>query len=237
MPQTIQIGHFAVDGYLIVYFLALVAGYFTIKIRLRIDGIADRPYLDIIFTGILIVVFVWKFGSLWYNSSLIWTKPWLILMLRGTWEHIVFGLALALIYAGYRLWKLRLSLLQFADVLPYGYAAATICKGALIWEYGAPTAMPWGISLTDPSLHYHPLHVYQLLLAAAWLTLFWRRKIGQGKVMQDALIYYGLGLWVISYFSYAGPDSTMLNGVRIVYLGMIVCGLIIPYIIRKIEYK
>lgn len=239
MPDTIQVGGLALDGRLIAYLIAIVAGYYMIRLRLHMAQFASsRLFLDVIINSVMIVVLIWKFGIVFYNPSLLWTKPVLILMSRGTWELAVAGLVIALIYAGLKLRKVQVKLLLFLDVIPFGVGAALICVNVLIKAYGIQTTMPWGITQNDPSVSYHPLHIYQLLLSCAVLTrLWWKRDVlGQGKVLQDSLMMYGLGLWFISYFSYGGFGK-LLTGEHIVYLSMIVCGLIIPYIIRGAEYR
>lgn len=238
MPDMISLGPLSLDGHLLVYVLAIVAGYWAMKLRLRSERhkeFADeaRSILDIALTAVIVIALFWKFGTLLFKPSIIWERPMHILLIRGTLLHTALGFAVALLYVVFRLRRLGVRFMLFADSVPYGVLTGLIVHSLLIRQYGRPTSQPWGMSMNDPGLLYHPLNVYVLILCVLLFILLWMRplRLGEGAVVSSFLIYCGLGLWAISMLEYSA-GLTLFNEMQRVYVGMVVLGLLIPHIIR-----
>lgn len=235
MPETFQVGPLLVDSRILIYILSIMVGLFSMNYILKRTRYKSKALLDLMLSNVLIVVLIWKFGAILFTPSLIWTKPFQILMLAGSWKELLLGIAAALIYTWYRLKRMEISFIFFLDILSYGVVSAVICKSLLKWEYGVSTNAPWGISLTDPSYQYHPVNVYMLLLSTALLIWLWRYSstLGQGRIVQEFLMFYGIGLFVISYFKISEIYLLYFSLEQLAYVGMIVLGRGIQYIIRR----
>lgn len=239
MPDIISLGRLTLDGHLLVYVLAIVAGYWGMKLRLRFDRHSEvtdeeaRSVLDVAVTAVIVTALFWKFGSLLFKPSIIWEKPMHILLMRGTLLHTSLGVAVAIIYVVYKLRRRHVRFMLFADSMPYGVLTGLAVYSLLIRDYGRPTSLPWGISMNDPSLLYHPLHLYVMLLAVLLLIFMWIRplRIGEGKALRYFLTFLGLGLWAISMLDY-GAGEALFSEMQRVYVGMVVLGLLFPHIIR-----
>lgn len=238
MPQMISLGPISLDGHLLVYALAIIAGYWAMKLRFiyeRDDEVTVemQSIMDVTLTAVNIVALFWKFGTVLFKPSLLWENPMRILLMRGTMLHTSLGIAVALIYAMFKLKRLNVRFMRFADGVSYGVLTGFIVHALLIKQYGRPTSLPWGISLNDPSLQYHPIHVYVLLLCLGVYVFLWTRRfqLGKGKVMQYFLTYVGLGLWAISMLDF-GAGVVLFNGMQRVYAAMVVLGYVFPHIIR-----
>lgn len=236
MPDVIIIGSFALDGRLIVYLLAAVVGLGVIRLRLRSSGEQRRAVFDLAITFLLIIALFWKFAPVLFHPSVIWRRPLQVLFMQGTLLHVGLGSLVALSYVYYKMRRLRLPFMLFLDVLPFGFTAAMIVKGLLSWQYGQVTEMPWGVSVGDPDIHYHPLNIYMIILAVALLLVHWMRvrassDLGQGIVLRDFLTGYGIGMFAISMLA-QNPSGQLLSSVQIIYMLTAVLGVAIPYIIK-----
>jgi hypothetical protein len=235
MPETLPIGPFMINAAILVYIVATAAGFIVMKLILQRTGNAPKPVLDLLLSYILIVVLFWKFGALLLMPSILWERPFQILLITGTWIEISMGAAAALIYTFYRLKKMEISWMILFDLLPFGILTGVAGYSIFFWNYGMPTQMPWGITLSDPDYQYHPINVYTLILSTAIFVWLWRRLnvFGRGKILQDFLIFCGIGLWLISFFKVFPVYSLYLNLEQTIYVGMIALGVVFPYILKR----
>jgi prolipoprotein diacylglyceryltransferase len=234
MPDILQVGPIALNSNMLIYIFSLILGLFMMRLRLWRTDYAPKTVFDLMLSNVLIVVLFWKLGTILFVPSLIWTKPLQILMMTGTWKEVLLGVLIACIYTFFKLKKMEMSFLVLLDLIPYGILAAVICRSLFSWQYGSPTNLPWGISLTEPEYQYHPINIYLLLLSAPLILWLWRGtlKLGKGKIIQEFLMYYGIGLWVISLFKVRSEGMFILSGEQISYTVMVVLGIGIQYIIK-----
>lgn len=237
MPDILQVGPFALNANMLIYIFSLIVGLLIMRLRLRGEEYDPKPVFDLMLSNVLIIVLFWKFSSILFMPSIIWTKPLQILMLTGTWKEVLLGVGAACIYTFFKIRKLDISLMVLLDLIAFGILSAVLSNSLLSWQYGIPTAMPWGISLTDPNYHYHPISMYYLLISVALLLWLWRAsyKLGRGRILQDFLIYYGIGLWGVSLFKVKTESFFMISAEQMAYTLMIVLGIGFQYIIRKIS--
>lgn len=236
MPETLQVGPLMINSGMLVYIAGIAIGFLLMRLRLKNTEYVVKPIFDLLMNNILIVVLFWKLGPLLFMPSILWTKPYLILLMAGSYVEILIGIAVAIVYTLYKIRKLEIPLLVFLDALPYGILSTLMFSSLLLWQYGQPTSMPWGITVTG-SHQYHPVNIYLLILSAMLLLWLWRStyKLGKGKVVQDFLIYYAVGLWIISYTQIPTRTFLFITPEQMFYMGMIVLGIMIPYIIRRTE--
>lgn len=86
------------------------------------------------------------------------------------------------------------------------------------------TDLPWGISVSDPDISYHPINLYSALIVLIIFALLWKRKreIGNGHCFFTFLLLYGIGELIVSYFQQ--PELLIIGLTRnqLMYFGFII---------------
>lgn len=232
LPDVFVLGPMMMDATVITYLLSFLVGFFIMKLRLNRTQYASPAFVDLLMNNLLILALFWKFGTLLFEPSIVWRKPLHILAMRGDWKELLLGVVVAFIYSRYKLRKLNIPMAALFELIPFGILSASMLQSILIWNYGKPTSMFWGISLNAPELNYHPIHGYVFLLSAVMFIWLWHKAARGGKVLQDFLIYYGIGMWIITYFKLSQPLIWLFSSDQLLYTLMIVLGAVFPYIIR-----
>lgn len=108
-------------------------------------------------------------------------NPWSLLALTPSTLSLKAGLAVGVATAVLFGRHSRLPLRPTLDALAPGLAALLVALGvAHIFSgnaFGAPTKLPWAVSLWDE--YRHPTQVYETVLALAILILAWKRPPGR----------------------------------------------------------
>jgi phosphatidylglycerol:prolipoprotein diacylglycerol transferase len=140
---------------------------------------------------------------------------------------------------------LRLRHLPLLDTLDAWSPCAT-----LIWVFlalghfaegsdaGLPTTLPWGIAIPPSTTRLHPVALYAAL-AAALLTLLLLRQLPRrqhpGDTLALALATAGTAQFLLTFLRQPFPDSTLLDPIQWISLGMIaIAGLILLLQPRKL---
>lgn len=224
MPEAISIGPFLVQtSWLIVAGAGLVS-YFIIVWMAKRSTSQAKQIADIYFNGVLIVAITWKFGSLLFNPSIIIDSPLNLIYVMGTQKHVWLGIAIASLYAYWQTKRKQISFKSFLDLFPFGFLPFLFFSQLLIAQYGMQTDLPWGISLSDPEISYHPINLYSALIALVIFSLLWkkRKEIGSGHCFTSFLLFYGIGKLIVSYFQQ--PDLFIIGLTRdqLIYFGYII---------------
>jgi phosphatidylglycerol:prolipoprotein diacylglycerol transferase len=121
---------------------------------------------------------------------------------------------------------------------------------ALIWAFlalghfaegtdaGLPTTLPWGIAIPPSATRLHPVALYAAI-AAALLTLLLLRQLPHrhhpGDTIALALATSGTAQFLLTFFRQPFPDSTLLDPIQWIALGMIaLAGLVLLLQPRKL---
>ncbi|MBJ3792173.1 prolipoprotein diacylglyceryl transferase, partial [Bacillus sp. OA1] len=130
-------------------------------------------------------------------------SPLQALLAVGSMQHIVVGCVIASVYIVWKSKKEEFSLRILLDVLPFGLCVCTIFYFLLHHEVGAPTTLPWGMKIYESKLLYHPIFVYEIILALCIMGLLWMKneRLGNGKNISVFLIVEGFAHIIISLVS------------------------------------
>jgi hypothetical protein len=236
MPEIIQLGPFTLNFNLLLFVAFSVVGYFIMKMRINSSPYDQLPVLDIVVHAAFIGLVVWKFSPLFFSPAILWENPFILLYMSPSVESGWLGLIVAVIYMEVKCRKIPGARLVLLDLLPFGISTMMLIYSLLFWDYGTPTALPWGISIGNPEYKYHPIHVYKFLIAVTCLVSISYKgtsRFGTGKIFADAVIIWGIGLFIVSLFQ---PASTVYLGLtfnQILYLLMIFTGFIVYTVISK----
>ena len=70
-------------------------------------------------------------------------------------------------------------------------------------KVGVQTTLPWGVKIYESKFLYHPIFVYEIILALCIMGLLWRKneRLGNGKNISIFLIIEGFAHIIISLVS------------------------------------
>ncbi|CAM4398486.1 hypothetical protein L1N85_24250 [Paenibacillus alkaliterrae] len=208
MTDLWQMGPILIRLSMLYLILSIAAGFLVMKTILKRKSPQNMPFIDVLSTSMLLALLIWKLSPMLTNPSLI-MDPFSLLLYPGTPLGIQLALAGALLYAIYGAWKRKIDWKAAMDTIVMGLIASSIVFLSTHWQYGLPTSMPWGISISNPDLRYHPTNVYKLLLLipAAWRLN--QIEFGQGKAGYSGLQGLGVIWLLISLFD---PKLTFIFG-------------------------
>lgn len=196
-----KIGPFFVNWELLTLLIAAASAYFAAALRLRLSALEREPYLTIFFNGFALALFGWKLAPALAEPSLIWKAPLKMIMMPGGAFGAAVGGGLAVLYVLLRSLRGGIPLPLLADLASHGAAVFLLVRAVVGGpRYGLPTALPWGIALSDPAYVYHPLHLYEAILAAAIVLVLWTRHriAGDGRAAMFACFAGGIGFFALS---------------------------------------
>lgn len=198
-----QWGPFTVEAQWVYMAVAAAAGLGFVHFNLRRAGDRSVPVADIVLTGCLIWIAVWKWGGLLFEPALLWRQPSVLLYMRGGLTESLLGTAAAGLYGWVKIRRLKLSFLWVADRTAAGIAIGLAIYQLTHWRYGLTTDLPWGISIESPDYAYHPVNAYALVGLLPLGVRLWRNSstAGQGTVFGELLLYGGALNMLISFFS------------------------------------
>ena len=187
---------------------------------------------------------VWNLGIYMVLAALVGAKLWLVVV---DWSYYVahpgeifsFGTLLsggvyyggfltAFVVALFYARHFRLRFLPLADVyaapLALGHAIGRLGCFAAGCCYGKPTALPWGVTFSDPyarelvgtplGIPLHPTQLYESaaeFLIFVFLVFLGRRQRFTGQLFAAYAMLYGLGRGIIEFFR-GDPDRTLFAG-------------------------
>jgi phosphatidylglycerol:prolipoprotein diacylglycerol transferase len=140
---------------------------------------------------------------------------------------------------------LRLRRLPLLDTLDAWSPCATLAWAFLALGHfaegtdaGLPTTLPWGIAIPPSATRLHPVALYAAI-AAALLTVVLLRQLAHrrhpGDTFALALATSGTAQFLLTFLRQPFPDSTLLDPIQWIALGMIaLAGLILLLQPRKL---
>jgi phosphatidylglycerol---prolipoprotein diacylglyceryl transferase len=140
---------------------------------------------------------------------------------------------------------LRIRNLPLLDTLDAWSPCATLAWAFLALGHfaegtdaGLPTTLPWGVAIPPSATRLHPVALYAAI-AAALLTAVLLRQLSHrhhpGDTFALALATSGTAQFLLTFFRQPFPDSTLLDPIQWIALGMIaVAGLILLLQPRKL---
>ncbi len=236
MPEILQFGPFMIKLDWVLLAVSGLIGYFVMQRRIKQSCYRDQPILDKFSTGLMIVFFVWKFSPVLFTPSALWENPLGLLTMAGSVTGMWLGIAAALLYIDRSLRRMQVPRLFFTDLLSLGIVVMLFVYNLLGWQYGTVTTLPWGISIENLEYKYHPVNAYLLLVTLPIFIWLWRKNsslLGTGSMAVNVLIYYGMGLMLVSFFKQNTSLFAGLSGEQLLYLLLMILGLLLPIFLKR----
>jgi phosphatidylglycerol:prolipoprotein diacylglycerol transferase len=249
-PVIFRIGPLAVRWYGLMYLLGFVGGYFAMchVSRLRGFGFSKEQISDLLFYGVLGVVFGGRFGyTLFYNADYYLANP---LQIFYVWEGgmsfhggLLGVLTVLLIYS----YKRKIPLLVIGDLVvvavPIGLGLGRIGNFINAELWGRVTTLPWGVVFPGAGLlPRHPSQLYEAVLEGVLLFLILyglhRRQVQLGIATFTFLFCYGSFRFLVEFvrqpdeqlgFLWGGATMGQLLSLPMVLVGAV--GLV--YLLKK----
>ncbi|MDA1665284.1 prolipoprotein diacylglyceryl transferase [Bacillus cereus] len=189
-------------------------GFVLMKRKMRHQNVSYEKMMDAVTNAFLIIVFVWKFAPAILNPVWAFGAPVQAILAIGSMQHIVVGCVIASVYIVWKSKKEQFSLRILLDALPFGLCVSIIFYFLLHHEVGAKTTLPWGMNIYESKLLYHPIFVYEIILALCIMGLLWMKneRLGNGKNISVFLIVEGSSHIIISIIS---EQNSVLFGLSI----------------------
>ncbi|PEA08509.1 prolipoprotein diacylglyceryl transferase family protein [Bacillus cereus] len=189
-------------------------GFMLMKRKMEHQTVSYEKMMDAVTNGFLIIVFIWKFAPAILNPVWAFGSPLQALLAVGSMQHIIVGCVIASIYIVWKSKKEQFSLRILLDVLPFGISMSIIFYFLFHQKLGVQTTLPWGMKIYESKFLYHPIFVYEIILAFCVISWLWMKneELGIGKNISVFLIFEGLAHIVISFVS---EQNSVLFGLSI----------------------
>ncbi|MBO1578571.1 prolipoprotein diacylglyceryl transferase family protein [Bacillus sp. XF8] len=204
-------------------------GLMFMKLKMKSQGIPYERIMDAVTNGVFIIVLTWKFMPTILNPGWAFQSPWQALLAVGSAQHIIIG---CLIASGYVIWrrkKVNFSLFVLLDALPFGIGSMIIFYFLFHQHVGVSTTMPWGMKLYDSKFSYHPIYMYEIMIAICIMGWLWikNERLGTRKYMSYFLIVEGIAHIFISLISEQVPLLFGLSMQQILIFAVISTGILL----------
>lgn len=224
MVDVLQLGPLLIRLSWLYLGISALAAFWVMKAVLKRKSPEDLQIVDVLSNGLIWGILIWKVSPAFTDPSLL-AKPFTLIVYPGTALGVRLGMLAALLYTVYSVWKRSIDWKITMDTLTIGWIAASIVFLLSHWQYGTATALPWGISISDPAFRYHPVNVYKLILLAALAWSLRRLVAGQGKVAQHGLVGYGVVSLFVSLFEPKAAVLLELSKAQLIAVITVIAGL------------
>ncbi|OOZ88462.1 prolipoprotein diacylglyceryl transferase family protein [Bacillus cereus] len=189
-------------------------GFMLMKRKMKNESIPYEKMMDTVTNAFLIIVFVWKFAPAIINPVWAIRSPLQALLAIGSMKHMIAGCIIASVYIVWKSKKEQFSLRILLDALPIGLCMSIVFYFLFHQKVGVQTTLPWGVKIYESKFLYHPIFVYEIILALCILGLLWMKneRIGNGKNISVFLIVEGVAHIIISLIS---EQQSVLFGLSI----------------------
>ncbi|PES97216.1 diacylglyceryl transferase [Bacillus cereus] len=204
-------------------------GLMLMKRKMKGQNVSYEKMMDAVTNGFLIIVFVWKFAPAILNPVWAIEAPLQALLAVGSMQHIIIGCVMASIYIVWKSKKEQFSLRILLDALPFGLCVSIVFYFLFHQNMGIPTTLPWGMKIYESKFSYHPIFVYEIILAFCIIGLLWMRneELGNGKNISVFLIVEGFAHIIISLISEQNPVLFGLSIQQILSFFVISLGIVL----------
>ncbi|MGN4446204.1 prolipoprotein diacylglyceryl transferase family protein [Bacillus cereus group sp. MYBK79-1] len=178
-------------------------GFMLMKRKMKSQSVPYEKMMDAVTNAFLIIVFVWKFAPAFLNPVWAFKSPVQALLAIGSMKHIIAGCIIASVYIVWKSKKEPFSLRILLDTLPIGLCMSIVFYFLFHQKVGVQTTLPWGVKIYESKFLYHPIFVYEIILALCIIGLLWMKneRLGNGKNISVFLIVEGVAHIIISLIS------------------------------------
>ncbi|MDF9615973.1 prolipoprotein diacylglyceryl transferase [Bacillus cereus] len=178
-------------------------GFMLMKRKMKNESEPYEKMMDAVTNAFLIIAFVWKFAPAILNPVWAIRSPLQALLAIGSTKHIVVGCIIASVYIIWKSKKGQFSLRTLLDALPIALCMSIIFYFLFHQKVGVQTTLPWGVKVYESNFLYHPIFVYEIILALCIVGLLWMKneRLGNGKNISVFLIIEGFAHIIISLVS------------------------------------
>ncbi|MED2794274.1 prolipoprotein diacylglyceryl transferase [Bacillus wiedmannii] len=189
-------------------------GFMLMKRKMKNESVPYEKMMDAVTNAFLIIVFVWKFAPAILNPVWAFGSPLQALLAIGSMKYIIAGCVIASAYIVWKSKKEQFSLRILLDALPIGLCMSIIFYFLFHHKIGVQTTLPWGVKIYESKFLYHPIFVYEIILALCIIGLLWMKneRLGNGKNISVFLIVEGVAHIIISLIS---EQNSVLFGLSI----------------------
>ncbi|HIE6632415.1 prolipoprotein diacylglyceryl transferase family protein [Bacillus luti] len=189
-------------------------GFMLMKRKMMHQTISYEKMMDVLTNAFLIIVFVWKFAPAILNPVWAFGAPLQALLAVGSMQHIIVGCVIASIYIVWKSKKERFSLRVLLDALPFGFCMSAVFYFLFHQQLGVQTTLPWGVKIYESKFLYHPIFIYEIILALCIISWLWLKneRLGNGKNISTFFIFEGIAHIMISLIS---EQNAVLFGLSI----------------------
>ncbi|CAM3854320.1 prolipoprotein diacylglyceryl transferase family protein [Bacillus paramycoides] len=189
-------------------------GFILMKRKMRHQNVSYEKMMDVVTNAFLIIVFVWKFAPAILNPVWAIGSPLQALLAVGSIQHIIVGCIIASIYIVWKSKKKQFSLRILLDALPFGLCMSIIFYFLFHQKLGVQTTVPWGVKIYESKFLYHPIFVYEIVLALCIIGSLWLKneRLGNRKNISFFLICEGIAHILLSLIS---EQNSILLGLSI----------------------
>ncbi|HEK9103195.1 prolipoprotein diacylglyceryl transferase [Bacillus pfraonensis] len=204
-------------------------GLMLMKLKMKSQGLLYERMMDAITNGFLIIILTWKFAPVILNPGWAFQSPWQALLAVGSTHHIIIGCFIASGYIVWRSKKVDYSLSILLDILPFGIGSIIIFYFLFHQKVGLQTTMPWGMKLYDSKFSYHPIYMYEIIIAICIMGWLWvqKERLGTRKYISYFLIVEGTAHIFISLISDQVPLLFGLSMQQLLIFVMISIGIVL----------
>ena len=212
MAEIYKIGPFLISYKLIIIVFSGVFGYLVLQMVLKKIEVNRKEISDIVTSCILILILTWKFGGVLFNPKQIISDPLFILYITGNGATLLLGFILSTIYTVFKLSKNGISKKVFLDLVSLAALPFLFLYSLFIPEYGYRTRLPWGISLGNENVVYHPIHAYFAITIAIIMIYLYKemKTIGTGNLYMKTSLLIGVSGLIFTFLS---PQINYILGI------------------------
>jgi hypothetical protein len=194
-------------------------GYAALSLSL-VNRSYKRVLLDIASTGGIIFLVVYKAFPILLAPGYRSGSGFITLFLsNGISEGLYAGALCSLLYVFVKLKHQSIPTGVLVEKLPLGIMASFMAFHLLNWNVGKETVLLWGVTLQDPTLRYHPVSMYQLIVCFLFLIRYLTQNNKAGVHGFAGFCFWFCSTQVfLSYFLIPRPYVWGLSMFQLFYL-------------------
>ncbi|WP_025026434.1 prolipoprotein diacylglyceryl transferase family protein [Caldalkalibacillus mannanilyticus] len=235
IPESIQVGPFVLPlPFLLLVMTALLSTYFIYR-KCQHKDLTYKQWFDIVTSGIVAYLLVWKLSALLWDPMMLVRDPWMVLVQDGGVAGKIGGGVIGLYVLHLSTKKEKVSFLLTLDLFAYWLLITYTLYALLLPNYGYPTSLPWGVHFEGSQYAYHPVHWYSFIVGGLLLTYLHRQQstFGTGEYTSYVLLLSGLGSLFISNFTFQSAFLLGLSMQQWMFMSMVLFGVGFRLAIKK----
>lgn len=235
IPEIINVGPFVLPLHYVLFAIIGYSATYFIYLKSKTLDVSHKTWLELLLNGLVAYVIVWKFSFILLDPLSIVKNPSMILFGTGGFFGNILGIIVGLVVVIRSAIKANYNYFLFFDFLMLWLLITLTVYWTITPSYGLPTTLPWGIGFENSTMVYHPIHWYTFLLGTLILLYLKKKKtrFDTGEYAGFSLFLFGLGLLLISNFSYQVELFFGFSLLQWLYLSMTIIGLITFFALNK----